>query len=227
MTSDNEKLQLQILPDKNLFVFPDHMQEANRDAAKASHALATQGANKRYNPISQTKLWFKEYIRLMSAMGWVSIRTDVQEITASNMHLEISNLLGKGLMAAKGVLTGDVAEALKNLGEAVVAALAASTRNVEVLDYRSVEDDRTSLSLNKCEQSPGGQVAMLVSAIQTDAEPDKASNLLLFKWESSGTTNFACGAVLVFDQRRYQKARPIIEGKLDDKALETLLVLEL
>lgn len=227
MTIDKEKLQLQVLPDKNLFVFPDQMGEQNRDAAKACHALATQGANRQHDPIRETQLWFKHYIYLMSKMGWAPTNVDVQQITERNMHLEISNLLGKGLQAAYGVFTGDVATALDNLGKTVVSALAASTKNVELLDRKSVEDDRTELSLVKCEQTGQGQVAMLVSAIQTDAKPDKSANYLLAKWESSGTSNFACGAVLNFDKRQYDKVRAIVETKLDDNALQILLALEL
>ena len=68
---------------------------------------------------------------------------------------------------------------------------------------------------------------MLVSAIQTDATPDKAANYLLVKWESNGTSNFACGAVLNFDKRQYDKVRAIVETKLDDNALQVLLALKL
>lgn len=128
MTTDKEKLQLQVLPDKNLFVFPDLMGEQNRDAAKACHALATQGANKQHDPIRETQLWFKHYIYLMSKMGWAPTNVDVQQVTERNMRLEVSNLLGKGLQAAYGVFTGDVATALDNLGKTVVSALAASTK---------------------------------------------------------------------------------------------------
>lgn len=227
MTTDKEKLQLQVLPDKNLFVFPDQMSEQNRDAAKACHALATQGANRQHDPMRETQLWFKHYIYLMSKLGWASTNVDVQQLTERNMHLEISNLLGKGLQAAYGAFTGDVAMALDNLGKTVVLALAASTKNVELLNRKSVEDDRTELSLVKCEQTGEGQVAMLVSAIQTDAKPDKSANYLLAKWESSGTSNFACGAVLNFDSRRYDKVRAVVETKLDDNALQVLLALEL
>ncbi|WP_449430975.1 hypothetical protein [Pseudomonas putida] len=227
MSTDTENLQLQVLPDRNLFVFPDAMDEANRDAAKACHALATQGANTQHDPIQETQLWFKQYIFLMSKMGWSPTNVDVQQITSSDMQLQISNLLGKGLQAAKGIFTGDVAAALQNLGEAVVAALAASSKDVEVLNRKTREDDRTGLSLSKCEQTPGGQVAMLVSAIQTDAKPDKDANYLVFKWESSGTSNFACGAVLTFDRRQYEKIREVIDTKLDDNALEVLLSLKI
>lgn len=222
-----EKLELQVLPEKNLFVFPDNMNEADRDAAKACHALATQGANKQHDPIQETRLWFKQYIFLMSKMGWAPTNVDVQEINQSGMHLEVSNLLGKGLQAAYGAFTGNVASALEGLGKTVVAALAASTKNVELLDRKSTEDDRTGLSLSKCEQTAAGQVAMLVSAMQTDAKPDKSTNLLLAKWESSGTSNFACGAVLNFDQRQYEKVRSLVEAKLDDNALQVLLALEI
>lgn len=227
MTTTNEKLELQVLPDKNLFVFPDGMSDANRDAAKASHALATQGANKLHDPIKETQLWFKQYIFLMSKMGWAPTNVDVQQITQSGMQLEISNLLGKGLKAAYGVFSGDVATALENLGKTVINALAASTKNVELLDRKTCEDDRTGLSLSKCEQTAGGQVAMLVSAMQTDEQPDKKANYLLAKWESSGSNNFACGAVLNFDQRQYEKVRALVETKLDDNALQVLLALEI
>lgn len=227
MTTDNQKLELQVLPDQNLFVFPDDMSDTARDAAKACHALATQAANKQHDPIHETQLWFKQYIFLMSKMGWAPTHVDVQQVTESGMHLEISNLLGKGLQAAYGVFTGDVAAALENLGKTVVAALAASTQNVELLDRKTKEDDRTGLSLAKCEQSAAGQVAMLVSAMQTDAKPDKTANYLLAKWESSGSTNFACGAVLNFDQRQYEKIRSLVEAKLDDNALQVLLALEI
>src|SRR5690606_3460718 len=160
--------------------------EANRNAAKACHALATQGANKQHDPVHETRLWFKQYIFLMSKMGWAPTNVDVQQITQSDTHLEVSNLLGKGLQAAYGAFTGDVASALEGLSKTVVSALAASTKNVELFDRKATEDDRTGLSLSKCEQTAAGQVAMLVSAMQTDAKPDKSTNLLLAKWESSG-----------------------------------------
>jgi hypothetical protein len=44
--------------------------------------------------------------------------------------------------------------------------------------------------------------------------------------ESNGT-GFACGAVLNFDKRQYDKVRAIVETKLDDNALQVLLALEL
>ncbi|AUA31552.1 hypothetical protein CWR53_02530 [Pseudomonas sp. SGAir0191] len=227
MTTNKENLELQVLPDMNLFVFPDTMSEANRNAAKACHSLATQGANRQHHPIQETQAWFNQYVFLMSKMGWTPTRVDVQRITQSDRHLEISNLIGKGLQAAYGAFTGDVASALEGLGKTVVSALAASTKNVELLDRKSVEDDRNSLSLNKCEQTGAGQVAMMVSAVQTDAKPDKKANYLLAKWESSGTTNYACGAVLNLDQRQYEKVRAVVETKLDDNALEVLLALEI
>ncbi|MFV3287266.1 hypothetical protein ACNFBR_00850 [Pseudomonas sp. NY11955] len=227
MSNKGDKLELQVLADKNLFVFPDNMSNSNRDAAKACHALATQGANKQHDPIRETQLWFKQYIFLMSKMGWTPSRVDVQQITQHGMHLEVSNLLGKGLKAAYGVFTGDVANALENLGKTVIAALAASAKNVELLDRKTNEDDRTALSLSKCEQTTGGQVAMLVSAMQTDAEPGKKASYLLAKWQSSGTTNFACGAVLDFDQHQYERVRALVETKLNDNALQVLLALDI
>ncbi|NQD57513.1 hypothetical protein HP546_19430 [Pseudomonas sp. CM25] len=227
MAVKSEKLELQVLPDKNLFVFPDAMSDMNRDVAKACHALATQGANKQHDPIKETREWFKQYVFLMSKMGWAPTNVDVQEVTQSDRQLEISNLVGKGLQAAYGIFTGEVATALEGLGKTVIAALAASTKNVEMLNRKTFEDDRTGLSLAKCEQTSAGQVAMLVSAIQTDAKPDKSANYLLLKWESSGTRNFACGAVLNFDPRQYDKVRSLVETKLDDNALQVLLALEI
>ncbi|PYB71630.1 hypothetical protein DMX11_19570 [Pseudomonas sp. LB-090624] len=227
MTTDHQKMKLEVLPDKNLFVFPEGMSQENLDAAKACHALATQSANKLYNAINDPRVWFAHYIFVMSKMGWSPTNVDVLKVTESNQRLEISNLLGKGLQTAYGAFTGDLATALEGLGKTVVSALAASANNVELLGRTTSENDRTEVSLNRCEYSSEGNMAMAVSAIQTDAKPDKTANYLLAKWDSSGTTNFACGAVLEFDARQYEKLRSAVEGKLDASALEVLLALDI
>lgn len=222
-----EKQQLEVLADKNLFVFPDHMSKDNRAAAKACHAISTQAANNAFHPVQQTQGWFNEYLRVMTATGWTPIKFEVQTVNESGMHLEVSNLLGKGLQAAAGFIGGDILGGVKNLGEVVVNALAASAKAVELLDIKSREDDRVSLSLAKCDQSADGEVIMLVSAVQTDAEPDKSNNYLLFKWESNGTANYACAAALTFTPAIYEKGQAIVRQKISDKAVETLLSLQL
>ena len=225
MTTQN--LKLDVLADKNLFVFPDHMSRDNRDAAKECHAFSTQAANLGYHPVQQAQQWFNEYLRIMTATGWTPLKYEVQTVSESGMQLEVSNLLGKGLQAAAGFVSGNVVGGVKNLGAVVVDALAKNPKAVEVLNVSSREDDRTGLSLSRCDQSPDGEVMMLVSAMQTDADPGKNRNLLLFKWESTGTTNLACAAALTFTPSIYQKAQAIVRGKLSDKALETLLSLQL
>jgi hypothetical protein len=110
MTTDKE-LQLQVLPDKICSCSRDLMGEQNRDAAKACHALATQGANKQHDPIRETQLWFKHHIYLMSKMRLGADQCRCTGSLNAICALEISNLLGKGLQAAYGVFTGDVATA--------------------------------------------------------------------------------------------------------------------
>ncbi|MBO9550991.1 hypothetical protein [Pseudomonas sp.] len=226
MTENAEKQTLQLLADQNLFVFTDETPEAVREAGRSCHALASQAANKKHHPVRQTESWFDEYLRIMGATGWTSLKYEVSKVIETGAYVEMSNLLGQGLQAAYGASTGDIKQSLKDLGGAIVEALK-DAETIKLLDTRSREDDRVSISVCKCAQSAGGEVVMLVCALQSDELPNRKGETLLGKWEHRGAVTYACAAALSFSQRQYEGARDLIDQKLNHAARQILAEIDL
>ncbi|WP_313712457.1 hypothetical protein [Pseudomonas sp.] len=226
MTEIAEKQTLQLLTDQNLFVFTDEIPAAVQEACRRCHALASQAANKKYHPSRQTESWFDEYLRIMSATGWTSLKYEVNKVTETGAYVEMSNLLGQGLQSAYGASTGDVKQSLKELGDAIIEALK-DAETIKLLDIRSREDDRVSISVCKCAQSAGGDVVMLVCALQSDQLPNRKGENLLGKWEHQGAVTYACAASLSFSQRQYESARDLIDQKLNPAARRILAEINL
>ncbi|WDY57448.1 hypothetical protein [Pseudomonas sp. PSKL.D1] len=225
MTDANHHIE--VLEDKNVFLFQDHMSEASKNAAKECHVFANQAATAEYHPKKQTAEWFDMYIQVMQQCGWLPINYELSQISDSNMKLDLSNLVGKGLQAAIGFISGNGAAGALDLGKSIISTLANSEEAVEILNRKSHEEDRTGLSLAKCDESASGEVVMLLSAIQTDAEPDKDANYLLFKWSSSGTSNYTGSAALSLHRSLYEANRDVLISRVHGNARATLLSLKL
>ena len=227
MSEKIENQRVEVLADKNLFVFPDHMSKANCDAAKECHVFATQAATATFHPTNEADQWFGLYIDVMQQTGWIPVRYEMSRTTSSNLHLQLSNLLGKGLQVAVGFLSGGILGAAKEVGTAAVEALAHSPEAIELLRRDAHESDRSGLSLAQCDQSANGEVVMLLTAIHTDAEPDVKSNYLLFKWNSNGHTTYTGVAALTFHRGLYEQNRDVLIERVSKNARATLLSLKL
>ncbi|EKT4523652.1 hypothetical protein QEM13_002929 [Pseudomonas putida] len=227
MSEKIENQRVEVLADKNLFVFPDHMSLANCNAAKECHVFATQAATAQFHPTTQADQWFGFYIDVMQQTGWIPVRYEMNRTVSSNVQLQVSNLLGKGLQVALGFLSGGIIGAAKEVGTAAIDALANSPEAIELLQRDTLEKDRSGLSLAQCNQSANGEVVMLLTAVHTDAEPDVNGNFLLFKWNSNGSTTYTGVAALVFHRGLYEQNRDVLIDRVSKNARSTLLSLKL
>lgn len=222
---DNQRIEL--LPGNNVFVFPDHMSLENINAAKECHVFANQAASAEHHPARETEQWFEMYIQVMQQCGWLPINYELIQVSERNIKLDLSNLLGKGLKAAAGFLTGGVSAVAMDLGAAVVNTLAASETAVELLNRGTSEEDRTGLSVAQCHQSDNGEVVMLLSAVQSDELPKKEANYLLVQWSSNGSSSYTGAAALTFHRSLYEANRDILVSRVHANARSTLLSLKL
>lgn len=221
MSTEAPNQTLQLLSDLNLFVFNDGLSEDIQEACRSCHALALKAASDQYHPLAENNAWFDRYVEIMGALGWVAIKTEVRNLTQGSMHLELGDLIAKGLEAGYEMATGNVKKGLADLGSAIIDAVSKSGKT-ELLDIRTREDDRKVMSLGKCDQSTGGQVAMLVSLVVDDEIPKKSGKSLFANWERSGMTTYACGAGFSFSRRTYDRARESIEARIDARSLQVL-----
>ncbi len=221
MSAQEPNLKLQVLSDLNLHVFSDTLSEDIQEASRSSHALAVKAASDSYHPCEQNHEWFQRYVDVMGALGWVALRTDVRSVTESGLHLELGDLFAKGLEAGAEIVSGNVRKGFQDLGLAIVEALS-KPEHSPLLDVRTREDDRRVISLGKCEQSAGGQVTMLVSALIDDQLPERNGKTLLVNWKREGGVTYACGAGFSFSRRTYGRAKSAIEARLDANSLKIL-----
>ncbi len=221
--------KLVILDSKNLFIFPDSMTLNTMDAALDSHTFAVQAANAQYHPMKQTQQWLEYYIEIMQKCGWVPYNFELTQETSSAHHLDMSNLLAKGLMAAAGLFTGGASTAVAGAAvvEQIKNAVTNSKEAIELFDRQAHEVDTGCLRLAKCDQSDNGQVVMLVSAVQTDAIPDTQSNILLFKWKAGGATTYTSGAALYLHRSLYESNKDVIRQRIGAEARDSLLSIPL
>ena len=229
MTTADDNQRVDVLPGNNVFVVPDNMSSENINAAKECHVFANQAATAEHHPVSETEQWFGMYIEVMQQCGWLPISYELIRVTESDIKLDLSNLLGKGLKAAAGFAAGAVGAgaAALDMGKAVVNTLADSEAAVELVSHGASETDRTGLSVAQCHQSGNGEVVMLLSAVKTDATPKGGGNYLLFQWSSTGSTNSTASAALTFHRSLYEANKDILVERVHANARSTLLSLKL
>ncbi|GHS83785.1 hypothetical protein PAGU2196_46190 [Pseudomonas sp. PAGU 2196] len=223
MTDELVAKRLEVLPGGSVFVFPEHMKIDSCEAVKNCHQFASQAATAQFHPSKQAVQWFECYIEMVQATGWIVNLYKTNTVTSSTMKLELSNLLGQGLKIALGAATGGVLGAAKEVGEAAVQMLAESPDTVKLFDRTSEEDDCTALSLAFCDESEKGEVVMLLSAAQTDADPNKKTNPLLFTWASSGGTVYTSTAKLSLHRSLYEDNKDVLVSRLGGESRKVLL----
>jgi len=220
-TSDNGRLE--ILPGNNIFHFPGSLSKANSDAAKECHMFALSAANAQHNPFEATREWFENYVQIMKACGWLPISFDLVEVTDSAIELSLSNVLGRGLKAASGLLAGNVPQAMLELGGTIANALASSEQAVQLIKRASTEKDSSGIKLLHIGESASGEVVALVSANQVDADPTVDSDYLVLQWKGSGAKRYSAVAALTLHRGLYEQNRDVLISRTAEGSRRTLL----
>ncbi|MGG5291590.1 hypothetical protein [Pseudomonas shirazensis] len=225
--TDKTSHDLEVLPKRNLFVFPDNMDAANRAAAKECHVFAMAAASAAFNPLAQTEEWFQNYTSVMQQCGWLTVHYKTEIVTNGGLAMDISNLVGKALQLAVGSMGAGVGDSVKKAGEAALEAIANAPEAVNLFTHDATEVDGSTLTLAQCEQSAGGEITMFLVSIQSDGDPVMEHKNKLFSWSYHSKVTVTNTAALVFHRGLYEAVRDVLVSRVTSQSRTSLLTMAL
>nr|WP_314876461.1 hypothetical protein [uncultured Pseudomonas sp.] len=218
---------VEVLPKRNVFIFPDSVDVDNREAAKLAHMYSMAAASGSFHPLAQTEQWFHKYTEVMNIVGWTPVNYKTEVTTTGGAALEASNLVGKGLRLAASYMSGDAKGAFTKVAKDALEAIASAPDAVEVFKHSGEETDSTALTLSHCEQSPGGEVIMYVVSIQTDGDPVMDHTNALFNWTYHSKVTVTNAAALTFNRRQHLAMRDHVEQEITAASRAALMAMVL
>lgn len=203
------------------------MSQANKNIVKDTLLLATMAADSKFSRERNGPAWYAEYTRVLAACGWWTPgwgrnRHQIlhSRFTMDQVALEI---LGSAIAAAG--LPGPTQLLMLKVAKDTVDALRRSDKPLRLFESYANRNSGAKFAIASSAESSDGEVVMALGTVSFSSQLN-VTNVLFWEWSSSSVDTRAAHDVVNLNRRQYERARHIIEEKLDQMPFKALANLD-
>lgn len=169
-------------------------------------------ASKKYPDDAQLFEWYKFYIEGLKNLGWVIQNKDIQEVTIRRVGLTMDQV---ALEIAKGLIGGNAAQMLANVGSQAVEAVQKNPRAIDVFNREYKLGKQANFDIAPVWVDNHGQANMVLNCISLDAR--ESTRGILFWKSTKQSTTIKTGAVRTYlDNKVFSSLRSAVYQKYSE-----------
>ncbi|AIG04558.1 Uncharacterised protein [Pseudomonas fluorescens] len=175
----------------SVFSFVAGMSRLNKEYTRKSYLLASAYVSDVLNVGRGTQAWYDEFIKVMTNLGWLPIRSSFERVTTSRQGLSVQmaalNIISSTV--ASTTLGGSLAMALPKLAADAFEALKQQATPFELFKRNIVNHEGGDFGLASCSEVDGEVLMVLVTYSAHGV--GKSMGIPFFEWDSSTVEAFS------------------------------------
>ncbi|XNO40715.1 hypothetical protein ACL2DZ_00110 (plasmid) [Sinorhizobium meliloti] len=191
---------------------------AGLDAVQMSDVIdstqfAARAADAKFNRTSQIRLWYENYVDLLTKLGWVTEGFAFKKSVHNEGTLKLCQE-ALGIIAA--VATGNQLAILKSTLDAL-KTMAGDSRQIRLFDFNVSVETGGNFQIGAAEDSGNGAIAMAMGAFYYRSN-DQRKNALFINWGSHDIEMWTSAQKMTLDPTFYASLRDPVRQRLGTKS---------
>lgn len=179
--------------------FAEGLSGLNREYIRKSYLLASSYVSDVLNVQRGTEAWYEEFIKVMSSLGWLPVRSRFERVSRSGKGLTVQwaalNIIAT--LLASMALTGPLLTVLPKLAADALEALKQAPESLELFKRNSAVHQGGDFGLASCAET-NGELMMVLVTYSTQGV-SKQVGLPFLEWDSSSFEAFSGQTCLVLN----------------------------
>ncbi|MFO2463340.1 hypothetical protein OOJ96_07285 [Pseudomonas sp. 15FMM2] len=183
----------------SVFSFVAGMSRLNREYTRKSYLLASSYVSDVLKLERGTQAWYDEFIRVMTSLGWLPVRSSFERVANSKKGLSVQmaalNIIGSTVASTS--LTGSLAMTLPKLAADAFEALKQHPQSFDLFTRNTTTHEGGDFGLASCSEVDGEVLMVLV--IYSVHGVSKKVGIPFIEWDSSSVQAFSGRTCLVLN----------------------------
>lgn len=209
--------------EQSLIAFAAGMSLQNRTDVMNAYQFASLVASKLYDGEHQSEAWYKQNLKVMEDLGWLTVRRTYEREMSESQSLTLGAVAFKAMrIVGEAAFGGPIGDALSKVAEAALGSLGELTEAQEIFKHNFKDKLVGTIGLAACLETDDGQLMMVQTAVSTKGM-SRDLDTVAFEWKSTDTYHYSGTALLTFNIHHYARVREHVETRLGDRRFENVL----
>lgn len=212
--------------EQSLMAFAAGMSLQNRTDVMNSYQFASLVASKLYDSEDQSEQWYKQNLKVMEDLGWLTVRRTYEREHSGEQSLVLGAIAFKAMkVVGQAAFGGPIAEAMGKIAESALEGLGKITEAQELFKRNFKDKESGTVGLTTCLEMDDGQVMMVQTAVSTKGMI-RDLDTVAFEWKNHAAYHYSGTALLAFNTQHYARVREHVEKRLGDRRFDNVLEYE-
>lgn len=209
--------------EQSLMTFAAGMSLQNRIDVMSSYQFASLVASKLYDSEDQSEQWYKQNLKVMEDLGWLTVRRTYEREHSGEQSLVLGAIAFKAMkVVGQAVFGGPVTEAINKIAESALDGLGKFTEAQELFKRNFKDKMAGTVGLTACLETDDGRLMMVQTAVSTKGMV-RDLDTIAFEWKNNAAYHYSGTAFLTFNTQHYARVREHVEKRLGDRRFDNVL----
>lgn len=209
--------------EQSLMAFAAGMSRQNRTDVMNSYQFASLVASKLYDSEDQSEQWYKQNLKVMEDLGWLTVRRTYEREYSGEQSLILGAIAFKAMkVVGQAAFGGPIGDAIGKIAESALEGLGKITEAQELFKRKFKDKKGGTVGLAACLEMDDGQLMMVQTAVSTKGMV-RDLDTVAFEWKNNAAYHYSGTALLTFNTQHYARVREHVEQRLGDRRFDNVL----